>query len=464
MSDRAHRPLRILLTNNTLAGRAGSELYVRDLALEFMKRGHLPVAYSPLLGEVADELRAHTIPVLGDLDDMEAEPDIIHGHHHHESMTAALRYPRTPMIFVCHGWVPWEEMPLIHPNIVKYVAVDDLCRERLLTTRGIAPEKTTTIYNFVDLDRFHLRPSLPSRPKAALVFSNYMTQIPEPIRAACSAAGIDQIDVRGMAFGQSVAAPEDILGQYDIVFAKARSAIEALASGCAVVLADAADLGGMVTSANLERVRRLNFGIRAMQAEAITQSGIAREIGLYDAQDARKVSEKIRSVAGLTTAADTWLDLYHEVIADWESRTPEASDIERMRAGARYLLQIAGPVKSRVNAELRLTEMQRRETASRAELATLRASHQVALDQSSAAVAAGEARLDGHRKEIERLSAALAKREAELGRRQEAHQRKIERLSATLAAREAELTTIRSSRAGKLIQRYRRMRQWLQRR
>jgi hypothetical protein len=38
--------LRVLITNNTLAGRAGTELYVRDTALELLKRGHSPIAYS----------------------------------------------------------------------------------------------------------------------------------------------------------------------------------------------------------------------------------------------------------------------------------------------------------------------------------------------------------------------------------------------------------------------------------
>ena len=50
--------LRILLTNNTLASRAGSELYLRDLAIELIKRGHFPIAYSPLLGDVAASIDA----------------------------------------------------------------------------------------------------------------------------------------------------------------------------------------------------------------------------------------------------------------------------------------------------------------------------------------------------------------------------------------------------------------------
>ena len=49
--------MRVLLTNNTLAQRGGSELYVRDVAIELMRRGHQPVAYSTLLGEVAEEFR-----------------------------------------------------------------------------------------------------------------------------------------------------------------------------------------------------------------------------------------------------------------------------------------------------------------------------------------------------------------------------------------------------------------------
>ena len=99
-SDRPMRPLRILITNNTLHERAGSELVVRDLALELVRKGHNPIAYSTVLGTVAEELQAATIPVVDDLTKIAEAPDIIHGHHHHETMTAALHFPETPAIFV----------------------------------------------------------------------------------------------------------------------------------------------------------------------------------------------------------------------------------------------------------------------------------------------------------------------------------------------------------------------------
>ena len=59
--------LRVLVTNRVLANRTGTELYVRDLALGLLRRGHHPVAYSPLLGKVAEELRAASVPVVDDL-------------------------------------------------------------------------------------------------------------------------------------------------------------------------------------------------------------------------------------------------------------------------------------------------------------------------------------------------------------------------------------------------------------
>src|SRR5437868_214948 len=153
--------MRILLTNNTLAAHAGSELYIRDLAVELMRRGHQPVAYSTHLGAVAEELRAATIPVIDRLELLGEPPDIIHGQHHYETLSALLRFPTTPALYYCHGWLPWEEATLRHPNIFHYVAVDELCRERLIAEGGIHPGRIEVIFNFFDERLFPRRAPLP---------------------------------------------------------------------------------------------------------------------------------------------------------------------------------------------------------------------------------------------------------------------------------------------------------------
>ena len=90
--------LRVLITNNTLAGRAGTELYVRDIALELLKRGHSPIAYSTMLGEVARELEKANVPVVDDLYNLAVVPDLIHGQQHMELMTALLHFSEVPAI------------------------------------------------------------------------------------------------------------------------------------------------------------------------------------------------------------------------------------------------------------------------------------------------------------------------------------------------------------------------------
>lgn len=356
MAETTQGSLRILLTNNTLAGRAGSELYIRDLAISLMKRGHSPIAYSTALGEVAEELRRATVPVIDDLGALNVAPDIIHGQHHLETTIAALRFPSTPVVHVCHGWLPWEELPTVLPNIKRYIAVDDLCRERLLTSKGIAAARVDVHLNFVDLDRFNLRPPLPKKPESALVFSNYANEnaILAAIRGACHQFGIKHVDVVGGCSGNSVANPENLLGKYDIVFGKARCALEAMATGCAVIVADYAGLGGLVTTENATRMRRLNFGARTMQNARVTEENILRELSLYDAENARQVSEWIRADADMTSAVSRWIALYREILANqphYGGDQLAALYEAQLGAASDYLRWLSPIVKARSEAE-----------------------------------------------------------------------------------------------------------------
>jgi hypothetical protein len=330
-------PLKILITNNGLAARAGSELYVRDLALALLRQGHTPIAYSTVLGEVADELRSATIPIVDNLDSLSITPDIIHGHHHLETMTALLRFPNVPAVYFCHGWIPWQEAPPKFPRILRYVAVDYTCRDRLLLEHGIPDDRVSVLLNFVDLERFSPRLPLPARPRRGLVFSNQIRESPllAALRESCDRQAIE-LETIGIQFGSIHARPEDILGNYDIVFAKARSAMEALAVGTAVVLYDEAGLGPMVTSDEFERLRRLNFGIRSLSLSRVTPEAISNQISRYDPDDAARVSARIRAEAGCDAVVENILFMYTAVISEFEVRGEQDLAAEE-RATADYL-------------------------------------------------------------------------------------------------------------------------------
>lgn len=349
--------LRVLVTNSSLARRAGTELYTRDLALGLRERGHTPIVFSTILGEVAEELRAATVAVISDLSALAVAPDVIHGQHHMEAMMALLHFPRVPAVHFCHGWLPWQESPPHFPRILRYVAVDDTCRDRLILESGIPEEKVRVLLNFVDLERFKPRAPLPVRPARGLLFSNYANDETHLgiVREAAAQTGI-KLDVVGFGVGNPCAEPEKLLGSYDIVFAKARAALEALAVGTAVVLCDASGMGSMVTSGELERLRALNFGIRALR-EPLDAEGLAREIERYDPVDAAEVSRKVRAAAGRDAVLDELIYLYEEVIAEYRSR-PGGEDEAHAegRAAAKYLRGLKSELIAHSAASMRLRE------------------------------------------------------------------------------------------------------------
>jgi glycosyltransferase involved in cell wall biosynthesis len=374
--------LKILITNNTLASRAGTELYVRDIAVALLRRGHTPIAYSTLLGEVAQELRRATVPVIDHLDALATPPDIIHGHHHLETMTALLKFPGVPAISFCHGWNPWEEAPPKFPRIRRYIAVDEACRDRLVHENGIPDAAVRLLPNFVDLNRFKPRNSLPDRPARALVFSNYVTERGlGPIQEACFRAGIE-VDAVGSGLGKPTSRPEDVLPKYDLVFAQGRSAIEALAVGTAVILWNTRGAGSMVTTGNIERLRRLNFGIRTIQG-ATDSENVSQEIARYNAFDAMQASSWIRRTAGLDDALDRLLDLYNEVLEDYHRYRMDDNRAE-IRAASDYLRQWVPNLTAQQEARMRHEALRVECDALRSELDALRReNHNVARVYSS---------------------------------------------------------------------------------
>src|SRR5262245_24134949 len=326
--------LRVLITNTSLTDRSGTECHVRDLATGLLRRGHAPIVYSTYLGDMARELQDATIPVVDDLRCLGEAPDIIHGHHFPETLTALLHFPGAPSIGVCHDAVAWHDAPLDFPRLRRMVAVDEACRDRLVNLHGLAEADVPIIANAVDLSRFPAREPLPPRPQRALVFSNYASDgnYLGAVRAACAQTGLN-LDVVGRAAGTACPDPGRLLGCYDLVFAKARCALEALAVGSAVILCGLEGVGPLVAPDNFEQLRRLNFGRRALRLP-VAADRLVQEIGRYDPAAAAAVSAGARAEAHVDGMVDTWLALYAEVIDEHHDASVCAWPAESRAAAA----------------------------------------------------------------------------------------------------------------------------------
>lgn len=347
--------LRILITCQELALRGGSQLYTRDVAEALRELGHTPVVFSPRLGEVADELRSRGVAVVDRLDRIGAAPDVIHGQHHLEAMAAMLRFPAVPALYVCHGWLPWQEAPPRFPSLRRYVAVDALRRDRLVLENGIPESQVEVIPNFVDLDRFRPRPPLPARPRRALLLSNQAaphTFVPL-VERTCAAAGIE-LEVAGQACGRPVARPEEVLPQFDLVFARGRSAMEAMAVGTAVVLCDIEGCGPMVDEAGFPRLRDLNFGMGALRPP-ISAERLRAEIERYDPAEAERVRDRVRREAGRAEAVARLVGLYQDLAALAPSLAGEGHERECLQAASDYIAWL-GPYGTEAAGRIAVAE------------------------------------------------------------------------------------------------------------
>jgi hypothetical protein len=327
--------LKILITNADLDLYAGTQVVVRDLALQLQRQGHQPMAYSHKLGDVADKIRMHGIEVTDNLKRLSSVPDVIHGQHHPLVIETLLQFPSVPAVFVCHAARGFSEAPVYFPRILRYVGIDYRCRKRLEDLPEIPKERIDVIFNAVDLERFRPRGPLPITPKRAAIFSNNasrFTHLPA-VRNVCREMGLT-LDVLGRQRGKPLPNPEAFLPKYDLVFAKARCALEALAVGNAVVLCDVAGAGPLVTTRNLDVLRPMNFGAGVM-VNPIEAKYLRAEVERYNADDAAAVSRRVRCEAGLQETSRLWIELYADVMKEFSLAQPGAD--EESAAAAEYL-------------------------------------------------------------------------------------------------------------------------------
>jgi hypothetical protein len=312
--------MKILLTALELESYSGCPLYTRDMALELKRQGHSPEIYTLIKGPIAEELLDANIPVTHNPAQIKNRPDIIHGQHRVSTLIALKQFRDTPALFICHNHTFWGDKAPFHRNILLYLGVSLVCMDSLRKD-GVADHKIMFTANFVDIDRFKSQAMLPNKPHKALVFSNYAndeTHLPA-VREACRQSNLD-LDVIGLQ-ANYLHNPEIVLGQYHIIFAKAKAAIESMATGCAVILCDFSGVGPMVTSSEFERLRLMNFGFQAL-TKSLSAENLLPEISRYDPEDANRVRDLVRTSADLEQVAKHMVSQYEAIRKEYRDSKP----------------------------------------------------------------------------------------------------------------------------------------------
>ena len=322
--------MKILFSQYALAeNRGGSELFITEIATELHRRGHSVVVYAGEVGTIAEELRQQGVDVLDDPRNCPWTPDIIHGQHRIHALKALLAFPGTPALLYIHGLLPPLEKPFIHPRILRYVTTSRILADRWADGIGISNDRIEVIHNHIDLKKFD-RWRIPlEKPRTALLYSNkpFKEKHLAAIRSACEDQHM-RFDLGGLCGGTAETHPENLLPQYDLVFAVGRSALEAMASGCGVIPVYDGMADELILPQNYERLRKQNMAVRLSVHEKLTPQWLKTQICRWDSEAIREVSETVRKEACIESTVDRLEGIYGQVLKESSSLDPVDFDEE----------------------------------------------------------------------------------------------------------------------------------------
>jgi len=340
--------MKILITNNTLANLGGSEWVAIELAKTLTSRGHDVVACSSQIGEAGSLLRGMSVLTIPDPLDSPFKPDVIHGQHHLDTMRALCAFPEVPAIYYCHGYVPWVEDPPVHPRILYYAGMSSSISKRICLLLALTDEKVRTVPNWVDLGRFRFVRNPAQKPQKALLYLRGFDRNGWHASQLCQAFETMGIKLDLWLPQGDTRAPEVALPEYDIVLASGRSAIEAMASGCAVLPISPSSCLDLVDLSNFDLFQSQNFSPKLSGGHFNAQA-IMNAISSYDPAHVAAVTALVRSKWTLEAAIDVLESLYVKAVKEFNEQCspPSTRHMDELHALTNYIQSIMPMVRDR---------------------------------------------------------------------------------------------------------------------
>lgn len=347
-------PTRVLVTNNHLQVRAGSELVTLELAEELHRRGRVVAVFTHHGGPLSDEFEARTgIRVFTPEDRREVagwHPDVLHVHH-----WTTLAYLRSagvtaPAVTGFLGVLPDLENPPPPDadTAIPWWSVSEEVRDNVARDPGWAAMPNVIIRNWFD-DRVP-RPAVPDsrHVRSVLVVSNHFpTEAMDHLLTAGRVRGIE-VHHAGLPDNPQTIDPA-LIARHDAVVSLGRTAILAMALGKPALVLDQNGADGWVTASTIAQIAACNFSGRASRL-AVTEGSIGAWLDLPPTPaDLQFLQEWAWANCRLTHAVTRLEDLYTRVCA-----SPGAGLVKPWhRVVGGYIQHCANLAK--IEAELRAT-------------------------------------------------------------------------------------------------------------
>jgi hypothetical protein len=259
--------VRFVLGNRFLDRAGGTEVHLLTLAEQLRRLGHEPVLHSPVLGPFTEHVRSRGFTVAERIDALPDTCDVVFVQDQVVVHDLAARYPDTPLVFrVCGDVFDFQFPPQVDGLVDLVVALSDRY-ERLARACAVAAP-VARLRVPIDTDRLVPFGPLRGRPVKAVLLGNYGER-DAVVRAAWEPAGVEVARVGGDVQSFDVARS---VSDADVVVAKGRAALDAMACGKAVYVLDFLGGDGWVTPERYPALEADNFAGQATSEVAGVES------------------------------------------------------------------------------------------------------------------------------------------------------------------------------------------------
>lgn len=271
--------MRFVLGNRLMVEVGGTEVHLVTVAEHLQRLGHEAVIYSPELGPYTDYARRRGLAVVSAPPELPAECDVVLSQDTLVAHDLAARYPRALHAFRICGDVFDFQLPPQREGVVDLVMVLSDRYARL--AEGCAA-KAPVVRLRIPVDVALRTPvgAIRNRPRRAVMLGNYGYRF-DWVRSVWGEHGVE-VERVGAANG---ARPSyDVataLAGADIVVAKSRAALEAMACGRAVYVYDVFGGDGWVTPSVYPTLEADHFAGLAT-SRVIGPAELAHDLAEYD--------------------------------------------------------------------------------------------------------------------------------------------------------------------------------------
>lgn len=261
---------KVLITNSTIGGRSGTEVWIYEIANWLKNKGIDVLVYAPNLNTVnikaADSISYTTDQDIARL----FTPDLIHVQHagHHKVAELLYSIPNVPVFNLLHGVIDQIEMPLkgTEGRPVLYGGVSRLiCRK----TNFLTNKNVILLKNFAEnLSTFRNNPDLVT---ACCVSTKISTDVRSRLTQLFGAQGIllKSVGHDLESFIWDYRSQGNDLKQSDVVLCTGKTAVDALGMGIHVILCEGSLLGPLVTHKNIDFLSAMNFALASEAVQVI---------------------------------------------------------------------------------------------------------------------------------------------------------------------------------------------------